>query len=351
MTIFVTGAQRSGTTLLDRRLAAHPAISMLSQPAPLWFVAVKSAFLDRLGGAQVGEGEVARRYPLGSPATLAGDDEAFTRFLHESWRASSAELRSIFRSMEGFSGQYQRLEPSVLDDFCAWAQGRDFAAVHAGLCSRFANRTGALRHGSKEVTCEEFVPYLLARSVACAIVVREPWDVVASLNHGDGRLHGGLLKPVLFILRQWRRSVEAARRHLGREGFLLVGFRDLVEWRRETQAEVGRWAGVEELPFGEDAALRAPQGGEWTANSSFDDPAARESVPSTVRRFIEAACYWELRALAMPCGISRREARLELSRFADPYPLERPELAAFADPAFWRATELERWDRLEAESA
>ena len=55
--LFVTGAQRSGTTLLEKVLASQPGISMLSQPFPLLFVEVKRAFLRSLGNDDP--------YPLG----------------------------------------------------------------------------------------------------------------------------------------------------------------------------------------------------------------------------------------------------------------------------------------------
>ena len=43
--LFVTGMERSGTTLLDRLLASQRHLSMLSQPFPLLFVETKRAFL------------------------------------------------------------------------------------------------------------------------------------------------------------------------------------------------------------------------------------------------------------------------------------------------------------------
>jgi Sulfotransferase family len=48
-TLFVTGMQRSGTTLLEKLLHAHPELSVLSQPFPLLFVEVKRAFLESIG--------------------------------------------------------------------------------------------------------------------------------------------------------------------------------------------------------------------------------------------------------------------------------------------------------------
>src|SRR2546423_3408897 len=56
-TLFVTGMQRSGTSLLDRLLAGHPALSILSQPFPFVFLQAKRDFLRARGDASA-------HYPL-----------------------------------------------------------------------------------------------------------------------------------------------------------------------------------------------------------------------------------------------------------------------------------------------
>src|SRR5829696_4945787 len=107
-TLLVTGMQRSGTTLLEKLLASHPEISVLSQPFPLLFVEAKRAFLRDLPGEPPA-------YPL-DPLFL---EERYTpsdlaRFL-SGWRPGPAEVREVFAAMEGFSGQYTRFPPAELE--------------------------------------------------------------------------------------------------------------------------------------------------------------------------------------------------------------------------------------------
>src|SRR5687767_3134087 len=96
--LFLTGMQRSGTTLLERMLG------LLSQPFPLLFVEAKSDFLRGLGRSGV-------RYPLGHLFLEDGyRPEDFHRHLEE-LRFDGARLQRIFEEMQGFSGQYTRVDP------------------------------------------------------------------------------------------------------------------------------------------------------------------------------------------------------------------------------------------------
>ena len=50
--VFITGMARSGTTLLEKMLANHPQLSMISQPFPRLFVHAKRQFVESLGQTQ-----------------------------------------------------------------------------------------------------------------------------------------------------------------------------------------------------------------------------------------------------------------------------------------------------------
>jgi hypothetical protein len=58
-TLFLTGMQRCGTTLLDKLLSAHSQISILSQPFPLLFIEAKPSFLQQ-------PSKDGAEYPLGN---------------------------------------------------------------------------------------------------------------------------------------------------------------------------------------------------------------------------------------------------------------------------------------------
>ena len=313
--LFVTGMERSGTTLLERLLASQPRLSVLSQPFPLLFVETKRAFLRT-------RGVMEERYPLGH---LFREQRyvrpMFTEFL-ERWRISPGEMAASFERMSGYSGQYTRPSPERLERALAQlSPDADFAAVVALLDRHLAGDGGARCFGSKEVVCEEFVPHLLDRGFRCAIIVRDPRDVVASLNHGRGREHSGELKPTLYNVRNWRKSVSFALAMEGRPRFHWCRYEDLV---RDPPATLSRLAAA--LDLGE--IDPAPSLGAWRGNSSFTEHNGvstasvgifRDTLHPDAADMIEATCLPEMRLLGYPASMSFDLALQVIDRFREPY--------------------------------
>jgi hypothetical protein len=314
--LFVTGMQRSGTTLLERLLAAQRGVSMLSQPFPFLFSDTKRAFLRTVGGGD----EI---YPLGH---LFGeeryDSRSFARFLSD-WRTSPAELSELFARLSHYSGQYTRFSSAQIDDVIGRLPlDQDFAAVVASLDRELAGDDSAAWFGSKEVVCEEFVPPLLDRGFHGVIIVRDPRDVVSSLNHGQGRSHAGELKPTLFNIRNWRKSVTIAMAMQKHARFGWCRYEDLVAGPSRELSRLGFGAVVP-------GVLRNADGSAWRGNSSHVDHDGvslssvtiyRKLLPPGVAAFIEATCLRELEALGYETTLSRRQAAEVISAFREPYP-------------------------------
>lgn len=311
--IFVTGMQRSGTTLLDKLLG------LLSQPFPLLFVDAKRTFLEGLGWME--------RYPL-APLFLENRyrPEDFTRFL-ASFRWDSRRLASLFAEMEGFSGQYYRWEPSLLAQLLPSLDGSDLATVVARLC-----RSSGELCGFKETTCEEFLPYFLERGCGL-LLLRDPRDVLASLNGGRGEEFAGKRKPTLFNLRQWRKSVAFALALQRHPRFLALRYEDLVT---RTQEQLDRIAQLLGMAADFDADLP-----DWSGNSSHvvhrgigtgSVGTYMERLSPEVIAFIEAACHPEMRLLGYEISLRPEDAPEVLRSFADPWVGERPELAGCDAP-------------------
>ena len=71
-----------------------------------------------------------------------------------------------------------------LEDAIRTLEPGDFAATLEQLYRRLGQPKRARWFGGKETLCEEFVPYLLERGAFCAIILRDPRDTLASMNHG-----------------------------------------------------------------------------------------------------------------------------------------------------------------------
>jgi hypothetical protein len=348
--IFVTGMQRSGTTLLEKLLCNHPRISILSQPFPLLFVEVKRRFLRHLGAA-------GTRYPLGNLFLETGYGAEDLRAFLASLSLGVSDLRALFDEMTGFSGQYTRFAPERSQEALDRLEPGDLASVLAQLYRSLAHRPEADWLGGKETLWEELLPFLLERGFTCLLVLRDPSDVLASLNHGRGPEHGGRWKPTLFNLRNWRKSAAFAL-HLERHPrFLWLRYEDLVARPRESHDRIAARLGVE--PFAEKLfadGVRGQDGRLWEGNSSHGarrgiDPSSigghRELLPPGVARYVAAACWPELRCLGYPVDLEWAEVPEVLRGFSDPYEVSRPELSDYADGAARAAEELRRYELLE----
>jgi hypothetical protein len=340
--LFVSGMQRSGTTLLERLLASQD-ISILSQPFPLLFVDAKRAFLASLGMTN-------ERYPLGHLFLDArGGAVSLGGFL-ASWRTSREELKTLFDRMAAYSGQYTRFDRRILDRaFSQISSDDDFAAVVAKLNRFLAPDDRPVRwFGSKETLCEELMPYLLDRGFRCLIIVRDPRDVVASLNHGRGHDFGGELKPTLFNIRNWRKSVAFALATEGRPGLQWCRYEDLVADPVGVLSRVA--AGL--LPSGVDVdkltAFHDPDNSSFVQHDGISRASIgryRHVLPPEVTDVIEATCLPELRLLRYGTSMTTADARDAIADFVEPY-TTRPDTVCDAATPENAALEIERLEGL-----
>lgn len=342
-TIFVTGMQRSGTTLLEKLLGAQAAIAVLSQPFPMLFTQVKRMFL----GSE-------ERYPLGHLFLESRyDPESLATFLR-SWRTSADELEPLFTRMETFSGQYTRFSAAQRRDaFSRISATDDFARVVSSLDRSLAGKA-AEWVGSKETLCEEYVPPLLDRGFRCAIILRDPRDVVASLNHGKGKQFGGEVKPILFNIRNWRKSVAVALAMDGHPRFSWCRYEDLVS---DPAAELERLAarfGLTSVTLPHE--IRDEASDVWRGNSSYGEHTGvgtasvaryREMLrPAEVAEFIEATCLAELQRLEYATSITRTDAIAIIQQFCEPYPSPRDGLEGDVITPHNRRIEVQRLERV-----
>ena len=329
--IFVTGAPRSGTTLLERLLAAQDGISMLSQPFPLLFLEAKRAFFATLG---IGD----EPYPLGHLfLETRYRSGALARFLG-GWRAGRADLDAWFARMARYSGQYTRFDTLRLDAaFGQITPADDFAGVVNKLDRLLGTSPDARWYGSKETIGEEFIPALLDRGFRCIVILRDPRDIAASLNHGRGTEFSGSLKPTLFNIRTWRKSVAFVLEHDGRPRFHWCRYEDLVT---DPGGELVRLATATGLgPIARERVegeLRDAAGAVWRGNSSHREHrgvgtssvgAYRNVLPREVAEMIEASCLPEMQCLGYDTTLTRSRALQVIDEFREPYHISRSELA------------------------
>jgi hypothetical protein len=172
--LFLTGLYRSGTTLLDKLLHAHPRISVASQPCSVLFTGFKQRFLTQQG--------LVRRYPLDD---LFGERGYQREDLHEfldDYCCTEPELREWMEQLSQPAVMFWRrvgidlprvLRPGTFSEL--------LDQVHAQIREAMGKEAAVI--GAKEIVCEEFISYLLQRGKRVLVVIRDPRDVICSTNY------------------------------------------------------------------------------------------------------------------------------------------------------------------------
>lgn len=318
--LFIAGCYRSGTTLLEKLLHAHPQVSVASQPFPLLYFDVKASFLRERG--------LERRYPLGHRFGEEVDTlEEFSAFL-DRHVVGEDDLRRLATAMSAYAEP--RWTPQVLPLLAELRPGLflDVWAQLGTIVARCFPSADLVLAGSKEVLCEEYLPYLLRHGHRGLVVIRDPRDMIASYNFRRRATEIESGRPVLFSLRIWRKSVAFALACEQLPGFAWLRYEDLSHRPLEELRRVTDALGIDGYP--EDVLRRplvAQDGTPWGGNSSFERMEVvstasvgrfRDVLPRETLEFVEYLCAPELRALGYALESGAADDERALWGFSEP---------------------------------
>ncbi len=351
--VFVTGAPRSGTTLVDKLLWNLPAIDCFSQPLPLLLTQLKTSFLkNNAAPAQslaipLGDQQFENAYP----------HTAFTDFLQDTPFGADL-LQNAFTAMDAYSGQY--FKPDDPQSALANWKGGDLTTFAAHYFSHFAQKTEeAITFTAwKETGAEEFLPFFLARGMRAIVILRDPRDIAASLYYGRSKNHAGQGRPLLFMARQWRKSAAWFAHYGAHDQVQCVQYEALV---RNPKAQVQQWAdwlGVDDKPGA--INLHTQNGQHWQGNSSFDTFTGISSkaigryadiLGKSERNFIEALCFAEMTHTGYQPQIAQKDVSAILQAGPGTDYLGRKTLAHYSYNQQRQKEERERWQNLTSPKA
>ncbi|MBK8011011.1 MAG: sulfotransferase [Deltaproteobacteria bacterium] len=319
--LLVTGCYRSGTTVVEKVLNMHPAVTVASQPFPVLYFMVKEQFNKTLG--------IERRYPLDHLFLEdAYTPEQFEAFL-DSHCLDEASLGVFVRRMHEYSEGLWT--PAILGLLSGLMPGT-FYDVYEQLLARVARLFPKAERrylGSKEVLVEEFAAPLMRKEVRTIFVVRDPRAMIASLNFRERDNLTGNLRPVLYSLRAWRKSVALAQSAMVGSSAYLVRYEDVVRNALHALEGLVHFLGV--APYAANAfaeGLIDQDGRPWKGNSSFSDQkgisgasldAYASRLPKTVQAFVEAVCEPEMELMGYDLTCSAAERSNALETYTDPF--------------------------------
>lgn len=295
--IFITGFNRSGTSLLSNLLVNQPDVFVSNQPFFNLLKLAKENFHEMLGL------NLNLAFPFINYFDFRKYDyQDFSNFLINYVPKFNHFIREL-KNEDNYSGQYRSLNSSQIIDL----NSLKFPELLKCLWKKYIPEdcNGLKLIGSKEVFCEEFIPFLLKQNTYCILVVRDPRDVLASMNFGTGNNYSGSIKPSLFNIRNWRKSIAFGIELAENQKFLMIRYEDLVNKPSKTLQQIGE---ITNTPISYDRfdgnTLFDEFGNPWSGNSSFRNSRTGISQKSVGKfekimneeqiKFIETYCQPEM---------------------------------------------------------
>jgi len=347
--IFVTGCYRSGTTLLEKILHSHRSVNIASQPFPVLYFYIKNLFYKKLG--------VERLYPLGSlflENSYALSD--FYGFL-DHYKISEDDIISIFDELKKYKKGLWT--PEILD-FQHKLEPGSFIDVYSqlnGFIPKIFSKEDVFYTGGKEILCEEYVPYLLSKGVRVIIIVRDPRDVITSLNFSEKDNLTGEKRPILYSLRLWRKSVAFILECEDDINFMCLKYEDLIENTAEILNEIAVFLDIDAFTSDISKENILDQYGDlWSSNSSFESKKGispnsigrfKDILPEYVISYIETCCLPEMKYLDYDLkGIQDFDEEI-LSNFKEPFPIRHKKFEGNKEYSLIHiGEEMERYNKL-----
>ena len=290
---------RSGTTLLEKMLGSHPQIDILSQPLPLLYRHLKEKFYQSIDYPET-------YYVLNNLFNEKRyTEEDFTSFLKD-YCLTEEELKKIVHKMQGWSGQKTSLynwENNMMEEL----ESGTLFNWYKQMLDEYCLSTGEVQRGSKEVLVEEFVPHFINHDMNVLVIVRDPRDVITSLNFGKGTEYAGEYRPTLFHLRNWRKSVAIINTFAHEENFHTVRYEDLIQMKPDVLNGLIRFLEIQDYNFSSlNNKILNRDGKEWQGNSSTTsfngiDSSNMEKYKNFLSaktiRYIEFMCQNEMKTM------------------------------------------------------
>ncbi len=319
--LILCGTYRSGTTLLQKMVDAHPQCEVVMQPCLPFFKTLQGL---KMGGGFTDIGE----QPLG-----IGEDEAATGASEGYFDAAfdadriDALVSGIGEALSGHRKEGDDVPAAAfVESLRRELQPGSAVSVLSDITDavqEYRSSTACRYSGFKELYIDEYLEGIIRlspRDFRILHLIRDPRAIVASRNFGAYRNEGDAPTdhPLLLIIKMWRTSVRC-RTDLAKRfprAFLPLKYEDLVRDRAQTARDICDFLALDDYSaMLDDASLRSENGTGWRPNTSFGDdhdPSKlldkwNELLPQETIGAVEFLCRKEMAAMGYPCTLSESE--------------------------------------------
>jgi len=300
--LFITGWQRSGTTLLARSINAHPHIVVLNQPLFPFFKMCRNKFYKDIQSLDIDENlPISEDFFIGNTTNktfsshltnLSFNKEEIAKlkcYIIEEQRNSSDMAPKIINFIEELvDGTYE----SVLFQLIS-------------IMIKAYPKKNAEILGLKEAYCEKFIEPLIKSfnfDFKCIQIIRDPRAVYASRNYGNYLKSTNGKYPILFVIRNWRESVEyLISNSKYKDKYMFIKYENLVCKPEDSLSKICDFLDVD---FSADLLdfdkFIDGEGNQWFQNSSFESK-SNGFNPDSLSRWEEVLSLQEIGLIEMLC--------------------------------------------------
>lgn len=332
--IFLTGVFRSGTTLIGKALDAHPKIAIASDPYFQFFKAFRNEIFHNLK---------YKEFDDNSPVS----DNFFSNSLKANQKIRESNLnipikdQDLEKIKENIALYCEYNSPKIVP-LLKEAKGETYKELFNSLLNiakKVYGKPNTKYFGIKNVFAEQFISPIINTYSDCKVIniIRDPRAIVASQNidiephypkidEEDGRRY-----PLLFLIRQWRKSIAYALENIEKkENFLTIKYEDFI---LNPGKEMKKICSFLELEFDtitiDLEKFRGRKGEKWQSNSAYRELYKKEReiskrplerwkkiLEKKETQFIEDLCHPEFESL----GYKRITKENVLETVKTPFP-------------------------------
>lgn len=267
--LFIFGMFRSATTMLARSLSAHSEITIASDPYFQYF----KSFRNEIYGPNISD------FDFNSPLSdnFWDDNLPLDKIILEGSldvEMNHTTLEEVINLIKDYAGRDSEKIIPLLSSVKA-NNYKDLLSELITIIYEAYGKDSTKFVGFKSTFSELFITPILRALPGSKIicVVRDPRAIFAS------QIVPKKDYPLLYVVRQWRKSIEYILENIKEENVIVVRYEDLVDNPEQFMKDMSKFIGIDyESDMINPSKYLDGGGSSWSQNSSYDDSKNRQVI-------------------------------------------------------------------------